>query len=580
MIALAVVCLLLASATPASHAADPLAPIDYTKIKGLSAPVHKSVVTETLTLPMKDGIEVYIEVTRPKAKGKFPVIAEISPYHGTIYQRDGIRMLPEQGGLVKYFVPRGYAVVMMDLRGTGRSQGCLDHMGPNDQQDAKAVVEWAASRAWSNGKVGVLGHSYPGGTSVMTLGERPKGLATIVVSAGLGSMYEHQFQGGVPYLLQWAGPYIGYPPLTIERHLPVGLAGVGSGNGGDNLGNDMEYFGCGLTAFPAVDGLQQLNAVDQLSGRYAPWHGERDFRAAAARNPIPVFVVHGINDHAARVGSLDWFLRRGRATDKFWLGQWGHGSGCCPNQRDYQWTMALHAWFDKQLQSRDVDTGPPVEIFLADATEQDAIEGSRTQIYTAKKFPVAARKLSLYPYASGALSSTRPDTAGSRSFYGDPLTVAAGPGFGSEAMFRTDKLGRDMLLLGMPKLSLVASVTMPRVSLLATLYDESPDATLRRLGQFALNPELRDGLDKTRVVVPGKKYVMDPPGTTLAHNLRKGHRLVMNVTTSEFDKVPIYFLDPHVEVFTGPGETVLQVPVVDRPTYYKDAFNRDHPEWD
>src|SRR5688572_32304478 len=26
-----------------------------------------------------------------------------------------------------------------------------------------------------------------------------------------------------------------------------------------------------------------------------------------------------------------------------------HGSGCCPTRRGIQWTYALHAWFDKQL---------------------------------------------------------------------------------------------------------------------------------------------------------------------------------------------------------------------------------------
>ena len=108
-------------------------------------------------------------------------------------------MLPEQGGLANYFPARGYAVMMVDVRGTGRSGGCLDLMGPRDQSDAKRVIEWAAKQPWSNGRVGVLGHSYPGGTSVMSLAEHPKGLATVVVSAGLGTMYDHQYQAGVPY---------------------------------------------------------------------------------------------------------------------------------------------------------------------------------------------------------------------------------------------------------------------------------------------------------------------------------------------------------------------------------------------
>jgi predicted acyl esterase len=447
-------------------------------------------------------------------------------------------------------------------------------MGPRDQSDAKTVIEWAAKQAWSNGRVGAIGHSYPGGTAVMSLGERPKGLVTAVVSAGLGSMYEHQFQGGVPYYLQWAGPYTGYPPLTIERQLPVGLPGVGSGNGGDDLGNDTEYLGCGFTHTPAVEGVTDLTALDQLSGRYSPWHAARDFRTAAAKNPVPVFAIHGINDHAARVASLDWFLRRKRTTDKLWLGQWDHGLNCCPNRRGYQWTQALHAWFDKQLQLRDVSTGPPVEIFLSDASEEEAIAGARTEVFTAKSFPVAARPVTLFTDAAGGLRAAKATaTNGTIVFTGDPFGLN-GNEFTGGALFTTPALDRDIFIAGMPKLRLAASVTVPRVYLIASLFDQSPSGDLRRIGQFAINPELRAGISTVKTVVPGQKYVMYPPGFVMAHHLRKGHRLTMRVTTSDPDKAPFFTVDPNVTVYTGAGNTQLQVPVVDKATFYKDDVRR------
>jgi putative CocE/NonD family hydrolase len=114
--------------------------------------------------------------------------------------RDGKRL-----GLKGFFPPRGYAVVMVDLRGTGRSQGCLDHLGPTDAKDLKFVVEWAAAQPWSNGRVGMTGFSYVGSTPIVAAAQRPKGLTTIVPVAGLASMYDHQFQGGVPYYLQYTG---------------------------------------------------------------------------------------------------------------------------------------------------------------------------------------------------------------------------------------------------------------------------------------------------------------------------------------------------------------------------------------
>ena len=70
---------------------------------------------------------------------------------------------------------------------------------------------------------------------------------------------------------------------------------------------------------------------------------------------------------------MQWFTNRaGRAGDKLWLGQWDHGIGCCPNRRGEQWTAALHAWFDRQLAGRDVETGPAVEVFMSDGTFEEA----------------------------------------------------------------------------------------------------------------------------------------------------------------------------------------------------------------
>jgi hypothetical protein len=108
-----------------------------------SAQVRRAALVAGLNIPFEEG-PLDIEIVRPRAEGRFPVILESSPYHGTLADRDGTRILPgpknAEGkpiGLTGYFAPRGYAVVMMDLRGTGRSQGCLDHLGPKDGRDLK-----------------------------------------------------------------------------------------------------------------------------------------------------------------------------------------------------------------------------------------------------------------------------------------------------------------------------------------------------------------------------------------------------------------------------------------------------------
>ncbi|MGH3737215.1 MAG: CocE/NonD family hydrolase [Micromonosporaceae bacterium] len=570
-LALACSAVLALGVTPALSqpvTAAPARSFDYTKIKNLSQPAYDyatQVSRTTVDLPMDDGKTVYIEITKPTAAGRYPVVLEASPYHGTLADRDGTRIFPEPRdenflplGLTRYFAPRGYAVVMMDLRGTGKSGGCLDHIGPRDRADLKAVIDWIAVQDWSNGRVGMTGHSYVGSTPSAAAAMRPEALKTIVPSAGLARMYDHQFQGGVPYFLQWAGPMEAYEQIALERHLPTG----------EDFGNHVEDTGCGLPNSSLVAG------EDQLSGRYStPWHRDRDWTAAATAADIPVFMVHGVNDNAARVPGMDWFTARGgRAGDKLWLGQWDHGSGCCPNRRGIQWAYALHAWFDKHLALRKVDTGPAAELFLSDGTFGGARTGDRTQVMTSTAWPVPGTStLALYPdAANGALGGTRPAVPGSASFAGDPGGFQDPQGTGG-VDFATAAMAADTVIAGMPELDLVASVTAPRVHLIATLYDESSDGARRRIGQFALNPELRNGIDTVTPVIPGTPMTLRPPAFAMAHDLRAGHKLVLRVTASDPDKVPAFAVDPQITVHTGPTGTALRLPVVGAPSLSPDT---------
>ncbi len=564
----AVAAALLAFA-PTATAATAGPPVDYTQTAGLSEPVFTDIVREQVFVPMADGKRIYVEVVRPRGAGPRPVILESSPYHGTLADRDGTRILPEprddQGrsvGLTGYFAPRGYAVVMVDLRGTGRSEGCLDHLGDADADDLRRIVEWAATRSWSNGKVGMTGHSYVGSTPSAAAAQRPNGLATIVPSAGLASMYHHQFQAGVPFFLQYVGPIEAYEQLAIERKLP----------GGDDFGNNMQETGCGLPSSAATAG------EEQLSGAYSAWHAQRDHEEGVITAPIPIFLVHGVNDNAARITAADWFNTRHErglgADDKAWIGQWDHGSGCCPTRRGIQWTYALHAWFDKWLAGRAVDTGPKVEVFMSDGTFGEARTGDRDEVFTSDRWTGEATPLRFFAAGGGQLQDEPPSGENSASFAGDPSGVNDPQATGG-VEFATGALQEDLVIVGEPRMRLVSSTTAPRVHLIANLFDESADGDRRRISQFAINPELREGLATPSPAVPGQRYVLDPPGFTMGHHLRAGHRLVLRITTSDPDKVPTFAVDPRITVFTGPQGTSFELPVIPGGQLYPDTVPLD-----
>src|SRR4029079_11876527 len=123
---------------------------------------------------------LHADVLRPKgstAADKTPVILSIGPYfnhsgqtgpagpaEGTNYDPVGPNAGPserfqdfvEGSGLLT----KGYTFVMVDLRGFGGSNGCLDWSGPGEQAAVVSAVSGAGSQPWSSGQVGMYGKSY------------------------------------------------------------------------------------------------------------------------------------------------------------------------------------------------------------------------------------------------------------------------------------------------------------------------------------------------------------------------------------------------------------------------------------
>jgi putative CocE/NonD family hydrolase len=59
-----------------------------------------------------------------------------------------------------WWVKQGYAVVNVDSRGAGTSQGTGALLSDQEALDYYDLIEWAASRPWCSGAVGLLGVSY------------------------------------------------------------------------------------------------------------------------------------------------------------------------------------------------------------------------------------------------------------------------------------------------------------------------------------------------------------------------------------------------------------------------------------
>ncbi|MGH2723759.1 MAG: CocE/NonD family hydrolase [Actinomycetota bacterium] len=618
-VAVAATLSLIAVGLSASFAAGrPSAPAEqktfnYIRLKNrLSQPVYPDTVREAVRVDMADGENLYVEIVRPDPEqfgdGPWPTIMEISPYHGTLADRDGTRIFPDpvdaEGnkiGLTGYFAPRGYAVVIVDLRGTGRSTGCLDHIGQNDATDMKTVIEWAADQPWSNGRVGLTGHSYVGSTPNAAAAMEPEGLVTIVPSAGLASMYDHQFNKGVPWLLQWVGPMFAYEQLALYRDLPPGFPPppiLGGGPAGDNFENAPNpQIGCGLPNSSLTAG------TGQVTGQYEGWHAERDWRAGAAAADIPIFMIHGVNDNAARIPAAEWyFADRGlQPGDKVWLGQWDHGStnGRCGDQFGFralhptcrfdQFKYALHAWFDKHLMQRNVPTGPAVEVFLNGETPVNVTQVRNPEtlgwkVINAPQWPLPADTFSLFPDATDrSLDFQAPEQEGSATFSTTAEAAIASVGRG-RLTFTSEPLAQETVFAGLPQLDLHASVTNEITHLTATLFRERVTIEQDEEGNevevierepmnfCAIQPQLRDGVETLAPVIPGQRMSLPMQCFTTAHWVPAGQRLVLEISTGTGRPAPAsepshhapFGPQPRITVFTGPEATTYDLPSLSR----------------
>ena len=130
-------------------------------------------------IPMRDGVRLFTVMYVPKDSNKpVPFLIERTPYSagvttdGTLHY--GVDHFPKTIGPSPEFAGSGYIFVQQDVRGRYMSEGRWQEMTPhvnaqraagegNESEDMHDTVEWLLKNvAGNNGKVGILGVSYPG----------------------------------------------------------------------------------------------------------------------------------------------------------------------------------------------------------------------------------------------------------------------------------------------------------------------------------------------------------------------------------------------------------------------------------
>ncbi len=143
--------------------------------------------------------KLYVNVARPASDERFPVLLI-----ATAYRREFVRILAFDS-----LVANGYAVVILDVMGSGSSEGGWEALSAREIDDVAWIIDnWIPDQPWSNGKVGMYGPSYMGITSFLAAGRKPKHLKAIFPGVIHADTYRDIFfQGGIfeqQFMLFWA----------------------------------------------------------------------------------------------------------------------------------------------------------------------------------------------------------------------------------------------------------------------------------------------------------------------------------------------------------------------------------------
>jgi putative CocE/NonD family hydrolase len=273
------------------------------------------------------GVELHADVLRPAGlspRAKTPVILAVGPYFSHAGQTG-----PEgwaQAGPSNRFedftsgtglFARGYTYVMVDLRGFGGSTGCLDWVGPGEQADVKAAIQWAAGQPWSTGKVGMYGKSYDAVTGLVGNNLGLSALKAVVAQEPLWNMYNYLFSNGVPRPNVTGTPNA-YNSIATIPPLPGDSARYQA-----NAAYEGDHPTC------LTDNLTNNNNPDLAS----PYWRARNLAAKAEDTNTPIFFTQGFIEDNTKPEDVEEYLDNHDGVERGWMGQWEHVRG---NQTDGQ----------------------------------------------------------------------------------------------------------------------------------------------------------------------------------------------------------------------------------------------------
>ena len=491
----------------------------------LSQPEYGVIFQEDVAITMRDGTVLKADVYRPDdgdAGADFPVLVSLSAY-----QKSMDRILPHIRPFTHverpepdWWVARGYVLVFVDTRGTGKSSGKAAIWSMQEARDLYDVIEWSAKQDWGNGKVGLTGVSYYAITQWNVASLRPPSLTAIVPWEGWADLYRDSvFHGGLlnqNFYGRWWTDVVGKQLLEATR--------------ADNSA--------------AFDENLMWNFMTHHTD--GPWWDEVKSRAQFDQIEVPLYSSGnwgGWNHHLR--GNVEAYVQSASKHKKLQVHIGGHTDAFYSDEGKNE----MLRWYDYWLKGKDtgIMDEPPVKLCIRVSVDEcnwrfeNEWPLARTE-YT--KFYLSAQSANAVDDAMHdlELSSTAPKKAASITFPSGPEAYRRGKSGQPMVTFVTGPLKEEVEVTGHIKLMLWVSSETDDMDVFAYLRNMAPDGSVEtatrgilKVSHRKLDPELSEPYrpyhahDEEQKLKPGEIVPIEVEIWATSMVFKKGHRIRLDV---------------------------------------------------
>ncbi len=558
--------------------------------------IHEHYDKKEVYITMRDGVRLFTSIYSPKDKSRsYPMIMTRTPYDIEPDKEKYSSRLVNYMHLLK----EGYIIVMQDVRGRYMSEGAFEDVRPykpnkkkketDENSDTWDTIDWLIKNVENNnGRVGIFGISYPGFYSTMSLPEVHPALKAVspqapVTNWFLGDDWHHN---GAFFVMDAFNFYstFGRPrrQLTRKRQAPFDYPVEDNYQFFMDIGpikNIREkYFGDTIQFWPEL--MSHPNYDDFWKARNVLPH-LTDVKPA-------VLVVGGWFDAEDLFGPLHTYKAINEQNPvnncRLVMGPWSHGQwagGNTTHLGNIYWggNPAAYfkelelAFFNYYLKDKGEMTIPEASVYITGANRWAAFETWP---------PKQTEKKQLFFHENSSLSFTAPLGADSYDEYvADPAKpvpytedvhlrrtreyMTDDQRFAARRpdvmVYSTETLAEDITVTGPVTVNLYVSTTGTDADYVVKLIDVFPN----KMEDYPENEKgvpmggyqmlvrgdvfrgrFRESFEKPVPFIPGEVTKVSFTLQDLAHNFKKGHKIMVQVQNSWFplvDRNPQQFVD-------------------------------------